>query len=124
MEAVHVLDRGDRANDAPLVHVIWKRQLDEDARHPLVDVQIGYQREQLVLRRVCGELVVDRFDPHLLAGLLLSADVERRGLVLANEHGRQADLPPDGFDVAGHLLAHARGESLPVHERDRHGRGA
>ena len=79
MEAVHVLDRRDRPDDPPLVHVVGQRQLDEDAGHPLVGVQVGDEPEQLVLGRVGGELVVDRLDAHLLARLLLAAHVERRG---------------------------------------------
>ena len=54
MEAVHVLHRGDRVDHAALVDVVGQRQLDEDPGHPLVGVQLGDEREQLVLRRVAA----------------------------------------------------------------------
>ena len=107
MEAVHVLDRVDRADDAALVHVLREGQLDEDAGDPIIPVQAGDEREELVLGRLGGELVVDRLDPHLLARLLLAPDVERGGLVLADEHGRQADAASERRHVARHLRPHA-----------------
>ena len=89
MEAVDVLDRRDGADDPPLVHLLRQRQLDEDAGDALVGVQVCDEREQVGLGRLGGELVVERLDPYLLAGLLLAADVESGGLVLADEHRRQ-----------------------------------
>ena len=65
--------------------------------------------------------MVDRLDPDLGARLLLAPDVERRGLVLADEHGGEPDRPPQRRHVARHLGAHLRGEGLPVHQGRSHG---
>ena len=76
-----------------------KRQLDEDPGHALVRVQVGDEPEELVLGGLARELVVDRVDADLSARLLLAPDVEGRGLVLADEHGGEADRPSQLADV-------------------------
>ncbi len=76
MEAVHVLDRGDRADDPVLVDLVGQRKLAEDPGHAVVGIEVTHDLEELVLRRLGRELVVERFDPHLTARLLLALDVD------------------------------------------------
>jgi hypothetical protein len=68
--------------------------------------------------------VVDRGDADFLARFLLATDVERRGLVLADEHGREADRARERLDLLGHLGPNPRRQRLAVHEGRSHGRGA
>ena len=107
-----------------LVDLLRERELHEDPGHALVGVQLGDEREQLVLRGLGRELVVERLDAGLATGLLLVPDVDRRRGILADEHRRETDRPIELGDLAADLLAHALGERLPVHERGSHGRRA
>ncbi len=54
-----------------------------------------------------GQLVVERLDPHLRAGLALHAHVDLGRGVVAHEHRRQA-----GLDARGAQLGHLRGHAL------------
>ena len=56
--------------------------------------------------------------------LLLAPDVERGGLVFADEHGREADRARERLDLVGYLGANPRRQRLAVHEGRSHGRGA
>ena len=71
MEAVDVLDRVDRPDDACLVDLLGQRELDEDPGHPVVGVEVGDEREELVLARVGWQLVMERLDAGLGARLPL-----------------------------------------------------
>ena len=88
-EAVDVLRRVDRGDHLVLVDLLGQRQLDEDPVDLVVGVQLGDQREQLVLRRLGVELVVDRAHPDLLGGAGACCDVDLRGRVVADQHGRE-----------------------------------
>ena len=120
VEAVDVLDRRDRADDAVLVDLLGERQLAEDPGHALVRVELVDEPEKLLLRRLGGELVVERLDPDLAAGLLLALDVDLRRRVLADENRGEADRPAELFDVLATSRADPLGECFSIHE-DSHG---
>ena len=124
MEAVHVLHRVDRVDDAVLVDLLRQGELREDPGHARVGVQVGDEREQVGLGGVRGELVVDRLDAGLGAGLALHAHVDGRGGVVADEHGGEPDRNAERGHVAGHLAANRCGKRLSVHQGGGHGRGA
>ena len=76
VEAVDVLGGIDGPDHAVLVDLVGQRELDEDAGHPLVGVEVADEGEELVLARRHVELVVERLDAGLGAGLPLAPDVD------------------------------------------------
>ena len=119
MEPVDVLRRVQRLDRLRLVEMLRQRRLDEDAVDRVVVVQLLDDRDQLLLRDVCREPPVVRADSHPLRRLVLAADVDVRRGIVADEHGREADVAQPG-DVAGDLGLHFRGEGAAVHDRRRH----
>jgi hypothetical protein len=119
MDAVDVLGRRDRLDHPGLVEMVGERKLDEQTVDPVVGVDLGDRRQQILLRRVGGQLEVTRIHPGLRRGLLLQVDVDVRRGVVANQHGGEADVAELG-DRSGHLLAHLRAEGLAVDERRGH----
>ena len=80
--------------------------------------------EQLVLGGVGREPDVVGMDPDALRGLVLARDVDVRGGVVADEHGREPDVA-ELRDLGGDFLAHLRRERLAVdhvrgHRRQRY----
>jgi hypothetical protein len=102
VEAVDVLARRDCPQDAALVDLVGKRQLNEDPVDRVVGVQLADQGEQIRLRRVRRQLVVVGGDPGLARGLVLPADVNVRRGVVSDEHRgepERADLGHLGGDL-------------------------
>ena len=122
VEAVYVLDRVDRTDDLRLVDPCRQGQLDEQAVDRVVRVELRHRLEHLCLARGLRQADVSGADPDLLRGLVLGADVDVGGGVVAHEHRREADAAELG-DLRLHLLADARGKRLPVHDRRCHRRG-
>ena len=98
-----------------------QRQLDEDPVDRVVGVQLGEQRQELLLGRVRGQADVARVDPDRLRRLLLAADVDVRRRVVADEHGGEADVPELG-DLGRHFLAHLGRQRLAVDDGRGHRR--
>ena len=110
---------------APLLKYLRRRrELEQDARHARVLVELAQQPLDLVVARVGGQPVVEALDADLGGRPLLAADVLRRRRVIADQHGRQAGrvvagLHPRG-DVLRHLGAHLLGDRLSVDDPGRH----
>ena len=100
---------------------VRQRQLDEDAVDRIVRVQLGDEREQLLFARRSGQAQIARLDPDLERRLVLQSDVDLRGRVVSDEHGREADRSRKRRHLARDLRADPRRERLPVHQRRRHG---
>ena len=120
VQPVDVLRGIDRLDHLRLVEVVGQRQLDEDPVDGVVGIQVGEQREQLLLGRLGRQAHVLRVDADALRGLLLEVDVDVRGGIVADEHGREADLA-QLLDLGGDLFAHLRREGFPVDHRGCHG---
>ena len=86
-------------------------------------VELRDETEHVLLGRVLREAVVAGLDTGLIRGLVLAADVDVRGGVVADEHGREAEDAAELRDLLGDLLADPRRERPAVHDRRRH-RGA
>ena len=120
MEPVHVLRRRDRRDHRLLVERSGQRQLDEQAVHLVVGVQLRDEPEQLLLRRRGREAHVARLDARVSGSAVLAADVDVGGGVVADEHRREPDAP-DLSHLGGDLGPNPLGERLPVHECRGHG---
>ena len=99
-----------------------QRQLHEDPVDLGIGVQARDEREHLLLARLRGQPDVARVDARLGRGLVLRADVDVRGRVVADEHRREADVPELRRPPRATPDAHPRGELLPVHAHGRHRR--
>ena len=120
MEAVDVLDRVDGADHAPLVDLAGQRQLHEDAVDRVVGVQLRDELEQLRLARLLRQAQVACLDPDLERRLVLAPDVDVRGRIVADEHGREPDRAREHRHLGRDLRANPGREGLPVHQRRRH----
>ena len=121
VEPVDVLRGIDRLDHLGLVEVGRQRQLDEDPVDGVVGVQLGEELKELVLRRVRREPKVVRVDADGRRGLVLAGDVDVGGRVVADEHGREADLA-ELLDLRGDLFADLRRERLAVDQLGGHRR--
>ena len=113
-EAVDVLGRVDQPDELVLVEVVGQRQLEQDAVHAVVGVQVADQLGELLRRHVAAGLVVERLDAHLGGVLALHAHVDGGGRVVADQDRREARLAVHRIDLALHLLADLGGDRLAV----------
>ncbi len=97
-EAVDVLGRIDRRDHRIGIDMVRKRELDQDPVDPVVGSELGDQGQQLVLRSVARQPVVDRLHAGLFAGAVLVGDVDLGGRVVADDHRRQDRHPAARFD--------------------------
>eukprot|EP00982_Pelagococcus_subviridis_P006481 30135-Pelagococcus_subviridis.AAC.15 len=104
VEPVHVLLQGDRREDLLLVHVLRKRELDEDAVAVRVGVEALDDLKHLRLGRGLRDLLVERPDPSLVARLALHPHVRRAVRSRADDDDREPrDAAVRRLEL-GHLL--------------------
>ena len=120
-EAVDILGRVDQPDELVLVEVVGQRELEQDAVHAVVGVQVADQLGELLRRHVAAGLVVERLDAHLGGVLALHAHVDGGGRVVADQDRREARLAVHRIDLALHLLAHLGGDRLAVDDLGAHG---
>ena len=89
-QAVDVLRRVDQRDELVLVELVGQRQLQQDAVHAVVGVQLAEQLGELVRGDVAARLVVEGLDADLGRVLPLHAHVDGRRGIVADEHRRQA----------------------------------
>src|SRR5436309_132008 len=92
VKTVDVLLRRQTEYHALLVKPFGKRELDENAVHVAIGVQLVDDREQLGFRRGGRQLARERAEADLGARLELGADVDLRRGVFADKHGGEPGL--------------------------------
>ena len=115
VEAVDVLSLVDGREHAALVELLRHRQLDEDAVDLVVCVQALEHGEQLVLGRVGGKAFVVARHAGLDRCSVLVPDVDLGSRIVADEDGREPDVP-ELANVVGHLGANTRRRAGAGHE--------
>ena len=105
----------DRALDLQLSKARRHGQLDDDAVDLRVAVEPAQGGQQLALGDVGGQVDLFAADPDVGARLVLGADVDARGLVVAHEDGGQA---------RGHALLGERAYPLGYFRADVCGNGS
>ena len=106
MESVHVFFFVDGGNDAVFVDVIRQRQLHQDAVHALIGIQVGNQRQQLLLGNAGRPQDGGILDSHDLAGLTLAPHIGLAGRVLPYQNHHQMRHAAIFLREQGHLLRH------------------
>ena len=114
LEAIHVLGRIDPVDQRLLVDMWRQRRLHQDAVHGRIGIETVDQREQLVLGGGRRQVVVERAEADLVAGLALVAHVDRRGGIVPDQHHRQSRLYP----ALGLAVGHTPGDPLQQFLRD------
>ena len=124
METVDILVGIDRGNDLLLVHVLRQRQLHENAIDGRIGVQLFDQREEVGLRRLGRQLVLEARHTGFHRLLALGADVDLARRVLAHQHHGKARLAArlrfERGSKLTHLAAQVRGKGLPIDHRGSH----
>ncbi len=103
MKSVNILQRRDRIEHASGIDALRQRQLDEDAMHCRIDIELIDQREQLVGRRCVREAMQPAGESILLASFLLIANIDLTGRIFADKHGGKTRLDARGLRELAHL---------------------
>ena len=85
VQAVDILGRIDRRHDL-CGRAIWLRQLHQDAVHRRIAVELADQREQVGLRDVCRQHVLERGHAGGERLLALAADVDFARRIVTDQH--------------------------------------
>jgi hypothetical protein len=124
MEPVHILGRVDRVDHQIRVQMPRQRQLHQDPVHRRVLVQPPHQRQQVGLRGVRRQPVLERGHADLDRLLALRTHIDLAGRILAHQHHRQPRHQPviglQGRDMGRHIGADAGRKGLAVKDRGRH----
>ena len=130
VKAVDVLLRNNGLEKTARVHMLWQRELNEDAVDVVASVERVDQREQFLGGDARGRRVHLGVDSELAAGFDFAANVDLRGGVFADEHDGEAgsvagvagsfDLARDfGLDLGGDgdAIQNASGSDSRRHTR-------
>ena len=124
MQAVDILGRIDGVDDGFGVDRFRQRQLHENAVHRGIAVELCDQRQQIGLRDVGGQLVLERGHAGGLGLLVLAADIDLAGGIVADQHHRKARrelmLALDPRDLVGDAGAKLRCNDFSVDNACRH----
>jgi len=89
----------------------------QDAVHRRIGVQRAYQLEQIILRNIRRQSVLERGHARGLRLGMLAADIDFAGRIVADQHDReprrQAMLTLDPCDLVGDAGAQLRGNGFP-----------
>ena len=94
MEAIHILARIDAAQHLlrTLRKRLWQRQLHENAVHFLICVELVDTGKQFLPRSLSGQRDMMGSYSQLRAGLLLVADIDLRGRIVAHDDNGKARM--------------------------------
>src|SRR6187455_961380 len=89
MEAIDVLGGVNGVHDLRAVETLWQWQLQQDAVDSVIVVQRLDERQQFLARSARREVVRERGDAALVAGLALVAHIDRGSRVFTHLHHRE-----------------------------------
>src|SRR5882724_5887238 len=90
VQPVDILGRIDGVDDGFGVKRFRQRQLDENAVHGRIAVEFSNQRQQIGLRNISRQFMLERRHAGFLGVLVLAADVDLAGGVVADKHDGKA----------------------------------
>ena len=112
MQPIGVFGRVHREQRRGGVIALGHRQLHDVRMHRRVAIELGHRVHQRMLPVVGGQPDVERVDAHLLAGLVLLADIARTRSVLTYEDSsepRRDALAGQCGDTRAHIGQHGVG---------------
>ena len=112
MQAVHILARVQGVNNGGIVNMRRQGQLYQDAVKAGIGVQLPGQGEQFLRGGGGGQSKGLAEHSGGGAGPFLVADIDRRGRVIADQHGGQAGRNAVPFLHFGHAGGHFRPHHL------------
>src|ERR1700675_2687705 len=90
MQPVDILGGIDGVDDGFGVERFRQRQLHQNAMHGGIVIELCDQRQQIGLRDISRQPVLERRHPGFLGLLVLAADIDLAGGVVADQHDGQA----------------------------------
>ena len=124
MQAVDILGGIDRVDDRFGVDRFRQRQLHENAVHGGIAIELSNHRQQIGLRDVFGQHVLERRHAGFLGLLVLAANIDLTGRIAADQHHRKARrelmLALDPRDLVRDTGAKLRCNDLSVDNACRH----
>jgi hypothetical protein len=113
MESIHILVGIDGQKGGDGIPAGGQGQLDEDAIHPLVLIELVDGVEQMGRGVLCGKMSAKRSNAQPLTGPLFATHVSRTGGILSNPQHCQSRWPPHlgypSLHLGGHLRLQAGG---------------
>ena len=126
MQTIDILCRIDGVDDGLCVQALRQRQLHQNAMHARIGIELCDQRQQIGLRRVRSELVLERRHARGFGLLRLVAHVDFGGRVIAHQHNREARREVMFTLHARHFIGDARaqvcGNDFSIDDFGRHQR--
>ena len=99
-----------------LVDVPGEGELDQDAVHRGVGVELGDLVQQGLLGGLGGETGLEALEPAQSAVLFLVADIDLGGGIIAHQNDRQPRLAGEEGGLLRHLLPQLFGRGLAVYD--------
>ncbi|MGY3032469.1 hypothetical protein ACVIIV_001639 [Bradyrhizobium sp. USDA 4354] len=124
MQAIDILGRIDGVDDGLGVQPLRQRQLHENAVHGGIAVELCDQRQQIALRDVGRQLVLERGHAGGLGLGMLGTDIDLAGGVVADQHHREARhqivLALDAGDLLSDAGPEVRGNDFSIDDLSGH----
>ena len=124
MQSIDVFRRIDRVDDFFGVERFRQRQLHQNAMHGRIAIEFCDQRQQLVLRDIGRQHVLERRHARGLGLLVLAADINFAGGIVADQHHgeprRQPMLALHPRHLIGDAGAKFGGNAFSIDDPRRH----
>ena len=118
VKAVDILVRVDGGDDQLFIDMAGKRKLDQDSIDRIIGVQLLDERNELVLRGLGGQLVLEALHPRFARRLGFGAHISgRRRMLSDQDHGKAGSATPNAGEFGSaerNALAERGGERFAV----------
>ena len=128
MEAVDVLLRRNRLDDAASIDVIRQRKLHEDAVDGRIGIELFDQRNQFFFGGLGWQRMLDRIEAALLGPLAFGGDIDLAGRIVPdNDHCdawrhtcRRHQIGSRGYDAGDHIRCRGLAVDKSRHQLNSH----
>jgi len=124
MQSIDVLGGIDGVDDRLSMQRFRQRQLHQNAMHGGIAIELSDQGQQIILRDVFRQYVLERCHAGGLGLLVLAADVDLAGGVAADQHHREPGRDPvlalHPRNLIGNAGAKFSGNDFSIDDQGRH----
>ena len=92
MKAVDILRRIECVDDRRFVDLFWQRHLHQNPINVLMFIQLVDDCQQVFCSCRVGQVKLFRFNSNFSAGTNFVSHIDRRSIIISNQHGAQARL--------------------------------